>query len=114
MSHFSVCVVDSLLLLNQCIDDLSSEHATQLAVDLEGVNLDRKGRLSLIQILADTSNTIWLVDVTTLGATAFVHRDAEGRSLHSILEGLATQKVTQIGFERLPFKSRKILSAYTS
>jgi exonuclease 3'-5' domain-containing protein 1 len=95
MSRFSVCVVDSIPLLDNCIANLSSERVTQLSLDLEGVDLCRYGRLSLIQILTNASDTIWLIDVTMLGATTFVHLDAEGRSLQAILENSATQKVTR-------------------
>lgn len=96
MACFSVCVVDSITLLEICLHDLASESVTSLSIDLEGVDLCRYGRLSLIQILANKADTIWLIDVTTLGATAFVHLDAEGRSLQAILESKATQKVTQM------------------
>ncbi|KAF8986382.1 ribonuclease H-like domain-containing protein, partial [Cyathus striatus] len=60
--------------------------AESIAVDLEGVKLSREGRITIIQIFAEGSNIVWLVDVTTLGAQAFEHVDENGQSLQSVLE----------------------------
>lgn len=91
-----ISLVDTIALLEQCIADISgtSEHpVTCMAIDLEGVNLSREGRLSLLQIMPNTSDNIWIVDVTVLGSIAFSHLDAEGRSLKSILQDASTEKV---------------------
>jgi hypothetical protein len=96
MAPTSIILVDTEDLLERCIADISSTDArpvTKLAIDLEGVELCRFGRIALLQIIAYCSRIIWLVDVTTLGKLAFDHSDAEGRSLRLILESGATKKV---------------------
>lgn len=96
MAPTNIILVDTEDLLERCIADISSTNArpvTKLAIDLEGVELCRFGRISILQIVADCSQVIWLIDVTTLGKLAFEHSDAEGRSLRLILESGATKKV---------------------
>ena len=92
----TVTLVDCIETLNQCLSDISpsvDKTITKLAIDLEGVDLCRYGRISILQILAAHSGMIWLVDITTLGRVAFEHVDDEGRSLRSLLEGGETKKV---------------------
>ncbi|KIM35661.1 hypothetical protein M413DRAFT_79160 [Hebeloma cylindrosporum] len=92
----TVSLVDCIQTLNECISDISSSvynAAPKLAVDLEGVELCRYGRISILQILAAHSTIIWLVDITTLGRVAFEHVDDAGRSLRSILQGGETKKL---------------------
>lgn len=57
-----------------------------IAVDIEGVRLCREGKVSIVQLLKEGGDTIWLLDVTTLGNIAFEHEDGEGRSIKKILE----------------------------
>ncbi|KAF8986380.1 hypothetical protein BDQ17DRAFT_1376178, partial [Cyathus striatus] len=73
-----------------CLEHLSLYEA--IAVDLEGINLSREGRISIMQITAEGSSTVWLIDITTLDATAFNHVDANGRSLKGVLESLDIMK----------------------
>ena len=93
----TVALVDCIETLNECISDISPslDNTRKLAIDLEGVDLCRYGRISILQILAAHSSIIWLVDITTLGRVAFEHVDNEGCSLRSILEGGETQKVRE-------------------
>lgn len=94
--HTKIILVDTTSLLDDCIADLSGtleSPVVKLAIDLEGIKLSRIGRMSLVQIIADKSDTIWVIDVTVLGALTFDHVDPEGRSLRLILESSATQKV---------------------
>lgn len=89
-------LVDTTSLLDDCITNISGtpdNPVGKLAIDLEGIELSRIGRMSLVQIIADKSDTIWVVDITVLGVLAFDHVDPEGRSLRHILESSATQKV---------------------
>lgn len=93
----TIVLVDSTETLNECISDISptiQTPSTKLAIDLEGVDLGRNGRIAILQIVAAHSDTIWLVDVTTLGSVAFEHADDEGRSLKAVLEGRETKKVS--------------------
>ncbi|KAF9479763.1 hypothetical protein BDN70DRAFT_913050 [Pholiota conissans] len=96
MNSFDIILVDTEDLLDACINDLSStdtRHISKLAIDLEGVELCRIGRISTLQIIADGSQTIWIIDITVLGKLAFDHVDSEGRSLRQILESTETQKL---------------------
>jgi len=97
MASSIIRIVDTVPSLDAFLTEISSPEVTKLAVDLEGVNLNRNGRISLIQILGNgTSATIWLIDVTTLKAEAFNHANATGKSLKSILESSNTTKVRTI------------------
>lgn len=95
MAPFITRVVDTIPLLENCIEDVSSPRVKKLAIDLEGISLSRNGRISLVQVLADNSNIIWLVDITTLGSIAFSHLTAREVSLKIILEAETTTKVTR-------------------
>lgn len=70
--------------------------STTLYLDLEGANLARDGTLSLITILCQPQNTVYLVDVATLGSRAFTTIVSlfpnSNLSLKSILEGSETLK----------------------
>ncbi|PPQ80271.1 hypothetical protein CVT24_006603 [Panaeolus cyanescens] len=88
-SHYNIVFVDTPTTLIDCLEDISSPngtHARDLAIDLEGVNLSRDGRIAIIQIVAKGSTTVWIVDVTTLGQHAFNHCSPNGQSLRGILE----------------------------
>ena len=99
MASPTIVLVDTTALLDLCISDISSTIGTQpskLAIDLEGVDLCRHGSVSIVQIFADTSNVIWLVDVTTLGRVAFDHKDAYGQSLREVFQNPITKKVLPV------------------
>lgn len=101
----TITLVDNIPALDACLADISSVGMTKLAVDLEGVDLCRLGKISLLQILADNSNIIWLVDITVLGKLAFDHTDTDGRSLRNVLENDNIRKVSSItlsGYQPLP------------
>ncbi|KAF8958158.1 ribonuclease H-like domain-containing protein [Flammula alnicola] len=92
----AIIFVDTAVLLEECLSDISSSTSnpvSKLAIDLEGVELCRFGRISILQILSDTSDTIWLIDITTLGKEAFDHADPEGRTLKRVLENGDTKKL---------------------
>jgi exonuclease 3'-5' domain-containing protein 1 len=90
-------LVNTIELLHDCLADISPvplpTQANCLAVDIEGINLCRRGRISIVQLQSSLSQVVWLVDVTVLGAQAFDEVDKEGRSLRSILQRPDIQKV---------------------
>jgi len=89
----TIVLVDTTASLDLCISDISPITGTQpakLAIDLEGVELCRNGNVSIVQIFADTSNVIWLVDVTTLGRVAFDHKDTYSQSLREVFQNPMT------------------------
>ncbi|KAI7479415.1 hypothetical protein KC367_g4997 [Hortaea werneckii] len=61
-------------------------------VDMEGVNLSRHGSISFMQIFVPESKDIFIVDIHTLGAQAFVIPGPQGNTLKSVLEGSEIQK----------------------
>lgn len=87
-----VTLVDTPALLAQCVADIS--RGQDLAVDLEGVNLCRKGTLCLLQIMRRFSDTIWVVDITVLGHAAF-RTTHQGTSLKAVLESRSITKVSR-------------------
>ncbi|PPR07332.1 hypothetical protein CVT26_013648 [Gymnopilus dilepis] len=89
----NIILVDSVSILEQCLADVSSTSVAQLAIDLEGIDLCRHGKISILQIFADSSNTIWLIDITTLDSSAFDHMDEEGRCLRNVLQDSCAKKV---------------------
>jgi len=86
-------LVDTLDLLDLCLNDITSKSVSRLAVDLEGIDLSRNGTISLIQIISNSSTSVWVVDVFTLGAEAFSHTNPQGQSLKSVLEDSETMKI---------------------
>ncbi|KAJ7931301.1 ribonuclease H-like domain-containing protein [Mycena leptocephala] len=84
-------LVDTVPLLHSCLAAL--ENTPSLAVDLEGVALCRSGTLCLMQLKALGSDTIWLIDIVVLRATAFEEIGASGQSLKSILESRSVKKL---------------------
>ncbi|KAJ7472401.1 ribonuclease H-like domain-containing protein [Mycena galericulata] len=87
----SIILVDTIPLLRLCVAALSA--TTSLAVDLEGIALCRSGTLCIMQLKAEGADTIWLVDVVALGATAFEEVGASGQSLKGILEDPFVKKL---------------------
>jgi exonuclease 3'-5' domain-containing protein 1 len=85
-------MIDKPEALKTFIDSL--DKASILYVDLEGNNLSRHGTLSLITILVEPRHTVHLIDVTTLGKSAFsVPGTTSGQTLQQILESSSTTKV---------------------
>ena len=95
-------LINSLDLIDHCVADLfgtasvnglTEPPVTTIAIDLEGINLSRDGQVCIVQLKSNTSSTVWLLDITTLGQTAFDHEDSEGRSIRSLLESTTIKKV---------------------
>ncbi|KAL3599829.1 hypothetical protein FPOAC2_04057 [Fusarium poae] len=57
-----------------------------LYLDLEGKSLSRNGTLSLITVLIHPTRVISLIDIQTLGNSAFTTSSANGKTLKAILE----------------------------
>lgn len=91
-SNHTTILADNITLINDLLADLLPDacnpRAMTLAVDLEGIDLCRHGKISLVQIMSSVSEVVWLVDVTTLGSQAFDHVDPYGRTLRMILEDI--------------------------
>lgn len=62
----------------------------RIAVDLEGVELGRHGRISLLQIATSSFGHVFLVDVHLLGSSAF---SSHGYTLQHLLEDPCIQKL---------------------
>ena len=89
-------LVDTLELLDLCLDDIASKSVSRLAVDLEGIDLSRNGTISLVQIISNLSTSVWVIDVFVLGAEAFSHMSPQGQSLKSVLEDSETTKASWV------------------
>ena len=61
-------MIDTLSACVTAVQQLSRE--PEIAIDIEGVNLSRTEKISLVQI-ADNKGNVYLFDITHLGATAF-------------------------------------------
>ncbi|KAK3296638.1 ribonuclease H-like domain-containing protein [Chaetomium fimeti] len=61
-------------------------------LDLEGKSLSRNGTLSLLTVLVHPARTTWIIDVQTLGNSAFSTPGASGKTLKAILEDPDTPK----------------------
>ena len=89
-------LVDTPSTLSQTIAELYNLPITlppSLYVDLEGVDLCRNGRISLIQIYASPTSKTYLVDVFTLGASTFLTTSTNGKTLKMLLEDVKIPKV---------------------
>lgn len=73
--------------------DAAPKHPPSLYVDLEGVNLSRKGTISIMQIYIAPSDMTYLIDIHVLKADAFTHKTKSGRTLKEILENPLLPKV---------------------
>jgi exonuclease 3'-5' domain-containing protein 1 len=90
-------LVNTLPLLEAFLDSLTDIEGEppSLYVDLEGNNLSRDGTLSLVTILVEPTEKMYLVDVTTLRSGAFDSAGSDGRSLRGILE---SSKIIKVSF----------------
>ena len=88
-------LIDTLPSLTALLDELVAAQygPTMLYVDLEGDDLSRHGTLSLMTVLVVPKQTVYLIDVTTLGATAFGTAGAKETTLRNVLESGTYTKV---------------------
>ncbi|KAJ5351665.1 hypothetical protein N7452_000639 [Penicillium brevicompactum] len=64
-----------------------------LYIDLEGINLSRHGKISILQIYVLPTKSTYLIDIYRLGDQAFSHAAADGMTLRRILESSLIPKV---------------------
>ncbi|KAL3264391.1 hypothetical protein ABHI18_000799 [Aspergillus niger] len=85
-SEVSVSFIDTLEGISEVIEALMNSPVTppSIYIDLEGMNLGREGPISIVQIFLYPQHHVYLVDVHTLGATAFDHAATTGKTLRSI------------------------------
>lgn len=88
-------LIDTTSALVTFLNDLGqcSGQPPSLYIDLEGNNLSRHGTLSLMTILVEDQQKLYLIDVTTLGARAFDTDGSDDRSLRTVLESKDIIKV---------------------
>ena len=87
-------MVDTSAALKSLVNTLMSPNKScgSIYMDLEGVNLSRHGSISLIQILVPSCEQAFIVDIHTLGKTAFDTLGSEGKSLKDALESETIKK----------------------
>ncbi|KAL2168304.1 hypothetical protein VTG60DRAFT_169 [Thermothelomyces hinnuleus] len=93
-------LVDTAAAVSALVDVLYAQPTAppSLYVDLEGINLSRYGSISILQIYVHPLDRAYLVDIHTLGRTAFCTPGAAsaasaGRTLRDLLEDGAVPKV---------------------
>jgi exonuclease 3'-5' domain-containing protein 1 len=102
MVVYKPVLVDTTDVLHDCLSAQaiaplpSRTSPVPIAIDVEGINLCRDGRVSIIQLFVKGSDTVWLIDVTTLGNVAFNDVDDQGRSLRGFLQDTSVTKVSVI------------------
>jgi exonuclease 3'-5' domain-containing protein 1 len=64
-----------------------------LYMDLEGVDLSRRGSISILQVHVSTDNRTYLIDIHTLGDKAFSTASGSGQTLKGILESDSVPKI---------------------
>ncbi|KAK0721831.1 hypothetical protein B0T26DRAFT_749308 [Lasiosphaeria miniovina] len=80
----TTAVISSTAELEEFLSSMPS--SSTLYLDLEGNRLSRHGTISLITILLHPQKTVKLIDVLSLGESAFTVTSGDGRSLKSIFE----------------------------
>lgn len=84
----SVTFVDSSIAVTAMIDSIVDlpNSPPSLYFDLEGIDLSRKGSISIFQLLAHPQNHVYLIDVHVLGGSAFTTPGTKGNTFQTILE----------------------------
>ncbi|CAF3499229.1 unnamed protein product [Fusarium graminearum] len=70
----------------------SISQSSTLYLDLKGNNLSRNGNLTIVTVLIHPTRVTGLIDVQTLGNSAFTTPTSSGNTLKSILEDTRTTK----------------------
>ena len=94
-SNIDIIVVDSATNLITLLDDLINLpiKPPSLYLDLEGVKLGRRGSISIISLYIVPIKKIYLIDIHSLGKTAFSTTNRSATSLKTILESPSIPKV---------------------
>ncbi|KAF5242509.1 hypothetical protein FANTH_8675 [Fusarium anthophilum] len=83
-SALATNVISSLTDLGSFIDSIPS--GATLYLDLEGKSLSRNGTITIITILVHPEKVTKLIDIQTLGGSAFTSPTATGKTLKAVLE----------------------------
>ena len=95
LSGIDIVVVDFESTLTTLLDTIDSITPTPLLyVEFEGNGLGRHGPLLVVSLYILDLNKIYLIDIHTLGGTAFTTTNSITTSLKGILESSIIQKVT--------------------
>ncbi|KFY04182.1 hypothetical protein O988_00946 [Pseudogymnoascus sp. VKM F-3808] len=88
-------IVDTPRAVANLVDSLVDLPTTppSLYLDIEGVNLGRRGAVSIVQLLVLPTNLTYLIDIHTLNNAAFTTAGTHGHTLQSILEDSSIPKV---------------------
>lgn len=81
-------LVQSVEDLQQCVRQLRQLTAAGVAVDLEGLDLGRQGRVGTLQLCASSKGVVYIIDIAELGDSAF---DPE-HGLRQLLESTDVKK----------------------
>ncbi|TVY40927.1 hypothetical protein LSUB1_G002743 [Lachnellula subtilissima] len=90
-----VLIVNTIPVLTSLLEGLSKLplKPASLYVDLEGVNLGRLGPVSILSLYVLPQKVTYLIDIHTLGHSAFTAQNENGDSLKFILEHAKMPKV---------------------
>jgi exonuclease 3'-5' domain-containing protein 1 len=80
----SALVVSTVSEMTSFLSSISPGNS--LYIDLEGNNLSRHGNIAIVTILIHPQDTVYLIDISVLGALAFNIPSDDGRTLQSIFE----------------------------
>ena len=88
-------MVNSLSSLECLLDNVSDlpTEPPSMFIDLEGIKLGREGSISIISIYIAPKKIVYLVDIYTLGSSAFSTTHAKMNSLKTLLQSSVTPKV---------------------
>lgn len=87
--------IDTHIAISLLVDALACLPTSppSLYLDLEGANLSRHGSVSILQIHASPDDRTFLIDIHSLGESAFSTVGASGQTLRGILESDTIPKV---------------------
>ncbi|KAI9715966.1 MAG: hypothetical protein M1812_005600 [Candelaria pacifica] len=88
-------IIDTIESLTSLLSTLVNLPTTPpaLYLDVEGTNLSRHGKVSIIELLALPLKHVYLIDIHTLGEEAFSAANTDGWTLKAILEASNIPKV---------------------
>ncbi|MCJ1250953.1 hypothetical protein MMC30_008182 [Trapelia coarctata] len=94
-SQIGTAVIDTAPLMAEFLDTLVDLPTSppSLYLDLEGINLGRKGTLAIVQVFVAPRNRAYLIDVHVLGEKAFSTKGSNGETFRGILESKFIPKV---------------------
>ena len=88
-------IVNTAAKLARLLDTLADLPTSppSLYLDLEGINLSRRGSISIIELFVLPQNHVFLIDVHVLGERAFSTKSSDGQTLRQVLESPGIPKV---------------------